>query len=118
MRAVFCDSFEKGKPLVIVPENSKMPIKYEDCTGVSEKDKDAEMTQHLVIERRREISEVSSPLMRLWLGNFGNDDHAMILTYHQVLFDQWSMQSFLAEVMRDYESLLLGREPDVTPFSY
>ncbi|WP_224055879.1 condensation domain-containing protein [Vibrio penaeicida] len=118
LRAVFCDSFEKGKPLVIVPENSKMPIKYEDCTGVSEKDKDAEMTQHLVIERRREISEVSSPLMRLWLGNFGNDDHAMILTYHQVLFDQWSMQSFLAEVMRDYESLLLGREPDVTPFSF
>ncbi|MBD1557602.1 AMP-binding protein [Vibrio sp. S9_S30] len=118
LRAVFCDAFEKGKPLVIVPESSKMPIRYEDCTGVAEQDKNAEMMQHLVIERRREIREVSSPLMRLWLGDFGNNEHGMIFTYHQVLFDQWSMQSFLAEIMRDYESLLLGREPDISPLSF
>ncbi len=118
LRAVFCDAFEKGKPLVIVPEKSKMPIKYEDCSSVSIENRNNEIMRHLLIQRQREISELSSPLMRLWIGNFDTTEHCMIFTYHQVLFDRYSMQTFLAEVMKDYDSLINGQQPNIYPKSF
>ncbi|MCP4296965.1 MAG: hypothetical protein GY786_15285 [Proteobacteria bacterium] len=56
--------------------------------------------------------------MRLWVGKFGPNDHCMIFTYHQVLFDRYSMQTFLAEVMKDYDSLIHGHLPSLSPTSF
>ncbi|BDU39736.1 condensation domain-containing protein [Vibrio nigripulchritudo] len=118
LRAVFCDAFDRGSPIVIVPEVSKMRIVHEDWSHLSAESQQEELEERLISERRKEINELSSPLMRLWLGDLGGHRHTMIFTFHHVLFDRWSMQTFLSEIMRDYDALVQGLSPSIYPMSF
>ena len=65
-------------------------------------------------ERAKGFDLASAPLMRIVLCQLGSDKWKMILTYHHILFDGWSLMILLEEFLRTYEGLLKETPPSGT----
>jgi amino acid adenylation domain-containing protein len=54
----------------------------------------------------------NAPLMRVVLIKISDQKTRMILTYHHIISDGWSLPILMEEFLRTYESLLSGKTPD------
>lgn len=115
LRAGFDDTFTPGQPLALIPRQATLPLHV-----VNWEDLDCEslFQQCIVSERQRPFDWHQPPLLRLMLARTSATSHLLLFTFHHVLFDGWSMQIFLKEIMQDYERLIKGDVPDIQQSSF
>lgn len=117
LRAGFEDSFSYGCPLAVIPKEATLPILFESWRDISENIEE-ELMLAILSERAKPFDFMSPPLMRLFLSEISDQLHYMIFTFNHILFDGWSMQIFLSEILRDYQCIMQGRTISLSPYSF
>ncbi|PQJ70522.1 hypothetical protein BTO01_04200 [Vibrio jasicida] len=109
LRAGFDDEHTRGQPLILIPRSANLPITLQNWEN---QDIEQQISDAILNERQRPFDWHKPPLMRLLLANIEKQRHILLFTFNHVLFDGWSMQIFLKEVMENYEKLLTGKRID------
>jgi len=66
-------------------------------------------------DRRRGFDLGQPPLHRVTLIRTGADTHLLVMTFHHLLLDGWSVATMTAEFFAIYRAMLRGEEPDLRP---
>lgn len=115
LRAGFFADIDPAQPLTIIPRHVTLPLQimdWRDC------ETEKLLCEAILQERKRPFHWHQPPLLRLLLARTDQQKHILIFTFHHVLFDGWSMQIFLNEIMQDYERLKKGEPLTLEPLSF
>jgi hypothetical protein len=93
---------DKGEPLQAVFENVELPVIRLDWTAIEGPALAARLHEFLDCDRRRGIDVSRAPLMRLAIVEAQGENSRVILTFHHMLMDGWSLALLLQEVFAAY----------------
>jgi amino acid adenylation domain-containing protein len=86
-----------------------------DLTGLEEVSAEAVLMALAAREARRPFDLAAGPLSRARLVRRGARDHALLVTFHHIVSDGWSMGVFAAELSALYAAQLDGRFSPLPP---
>ncbi|WP_433566166.1 amino acid adenylation domain-containing protein [Nocardia sp. CA-151230] len=94
-----------GKPLQVVPETVELPWREVDLATADD------LVELAAQERARRFDPARPPLLRFTLARVAEAEPVLIVTYHHILLDGWSVPL----VLRDLLALYTGGEPLPAP---
>ncbi|WP_164873333.1 amino acid adenylation domain-containing protein [Rhodococcus xishaensis] len=87
-----------GDPLQLVPHRAELPWAVADLRDQAEADR------VLAEDRTRCFEMGTAPLFRALLTRIGDDQYRLVLTYHHILLDGWSVPLLVRELLELYAS--------------
>jgi amino acid adenylation domain-containing protein len=100
-----------GQPVQKVCPPSTFSIPVVDLSQLPGEEREGRARRLADEEIRRSFDVCSGPLMRAVLLRFDEAEHVIVVTFHHIIFDGWSMGLFLHEVASHYEAHSAGRAP-------
>lgn len=104
-----------GSPFQTVGTPDAIAIPVIDLQGWPEPERDARAVRLAIDEPRRPFDLTRGPLLRALLVRLGPEQHVLILTFHQIVTDGWSMGVFTRELTTLYEGFRGGSRPALLP---
>ena len=111
LRTVFPE--EDGTPYLEIQPAVGGILQRIDLTTVPADDREAELRRHGETEARKGFNLATGPLFRAQLLNFAPTEHAVLLTFHHIITDGWSLGIFLRELEAEYAARWSGRAADL-----
>ncbi|MEV4048490.1 amino acid adenylation domain-containing protein, partial [Streptomyces sp. NPDC049744] len=106
-----------NRPLQIVHRAVEVPWYDIDLTALAEEDRAAAADRAVAEDRARRLDLAKPPLMRFTLVALGTDRHRLVLTFHHVLLDGWSLPVLWRELFALYSGAGdVSRLPAVRPY--
>ncbi|MBM0274432.1 amino acid adenylation domain-containing protein [Micromonospora sp. STR1s_6] len=102
-----------GRPVQVVARDVTLPWTEVDLTGLAAEERDAELARVQSTEQRRSYNLAKPPLLRFVLIRLGERRHRLLMSFHHILLDGWSMALVLEELFRLYQQA--GAEVGLTP---
>ncbi|MDY7019981.1 MAG: amino acid adenylation domain-containing protein [Cyanobacteriota bacterium] len=99
-----------GKPKLAISNHCELKIPVIDLSGFSASDRETEINQLLVTETQQTFELSSSPLLRVKLLHLQEREHLLLMTFHHIISDGWSMGVLLQELSTLYQAFL-NQEP-------
>lgn len=100
-------------PIQFVNKEAEVPLRFIDLTNSTDQEKEAKFKTLKDEDRFEDFSFTNPPLMRITIAKFGENDFKMIWTKHHVLWDGWSGQVIIQEVIKAYTNLMYGNALEV-----
>lgn len=92
-----------------------LPLPLFDLSTLSE-DKRELAIEHLISTDIRQPFDLAfAPLLRVKLIRVGAQEHIFLLIIHHIIFDGWSMNIFMQELVTLYEAYLQGKSSPLSP---
>ena len=110
--AFYHDAFHV--PVQCVYRNVELPVTILDYRHLNEAEQEAAWTAHEAEVLQQGVDFTAPPLMRMSLLQLQDDTYRMVWTYHHLLLDGWSMPVLFEELLRTYELLASGKQPEET----
>jgi amino acid adenylation domain-containing protein/non-ribosomal peptide synthase protein (TIGR01720 family) len=110
--AFYHDAFHV--PVQCVYRNVQLPVTILDYRHLNEAEQEAAWTAHEAEVLQQGVDFTAPPLMRMSLIQLQDETYRMVWTYHHLLLDGWSMPVLLEELLRTYEALASGKQPEET----
>ncbi|MCF4970659.1 amino acid adenylation domain-containing protein [Nostoc sp. CMAA1605] len=110
---------EIEKPLQVVSKQVDLPWEKLDWRNFAPDEQQQQLEEWLKSDRQKGFTLNQAPLMRFTIIQLGEQTHQFIWSHHHILFDGWSMQIVLKEVLALYEANQRGenlRLPGVRPY--
>ncbi len=109
-----------GEPVQVVDPPAPVPLPVVDLRPLGPGAAERRAVRLAEAEVRHRFDLRAGPLLRTTLVRMADDDWALLLTVHHVVFDGWSTGVFNVEVSELYGAYAAGREPDLPelPFQY
>jgi non-ribosomal peptide synthase protein (TIGR01720 family) len=104
-----------AKPLQVVQRRVELPFQLEDWRGLSSIEQQERLATYHEADRRRGFQLNKAPLLRLALFQVDDNCHQLVLSYHHIIVDGWSMALVFKEVFALYEAYSQGRELQLEP---
>jgi hypothetical protein len=104
-----------AKPLQVVQRRVKLPFQLEDWRGLSSIEQQERLATYHEADRRRGFQLNKAPLLRLALFQVDDNCYQLVLSYHHIIVDGWSMTLVFQEVFALYEAYSQGRELQLEP---
>ncbi|MEA5601255.1 amino acid adenylation domain-containing protein [Nostoc sp. UHCC 0252] len=95
---------EIEKPLQMVSKQVDLPWEELDWRNFTADEQQQHLADFLKCDRQKGLDLAESPLMRFTLIYLGKQTYQFIWSHHHILFDGWSMQIILKEVLAFYEA--------------
>lgn len=95
-------------PVQVVRSGLPVPFEVHDLTGIAPATHAATVDRLQRADRERGFDLAVPPLLRVTLIREGPKQHYFLLTYHHLLFDGWSQQLVLRDVLDCYRRLVAG----------
>ncbi|MEO7768106.1 MAG: condensation domain-containing protein, partial [Ferruginibacter sp.] len=95
-------------PVQCVYRQVKMPVEELDYRQMNEEQRIAAVKAYEASDREKGFDFKSAPLMRVALIRLSEDRYHMVLAFHHILFDGWSLSLLMEEFLNIYESLSGG----------
>ena len=106
-------------PVQCVYREVQLPIEELDYSNLTGDDQVAAIQAYEQKDRSRGFDFKVPPLMRITLISISDNRYRMLLTYHAILLDGWSMQVLMEEFLRSYDLLSTGESiPSVAEDRY
>ncbi|MET8685032.1 amino acid adenylation domain-containing protein [Streptomyces sp. NPDC004732] len=86
----------------VIPREVTLPWGEADVSGLVEPEALAEIDRLAARERSRRFDLAVPPLLRLLLVRLGERRHRLVVTFHHILMDGWSMPVLLNELSQVY----------------
>ncbi|MFF5676063.1 amino acid adenylation domain-containing protein [Streptomyces hygroscopicus] len=103
---------EREEPYQVIDAPGDAPLEITDLTRAA--DPVAEAVRLARAEGQTSFDLTTGSLFRARLLRLAEDDHVLVLTFHHILFDAWSLGIFKREVSAAYTALSTpGSEPDL-----
>lgn len=103
------------RPLQVVRRTLSFPVAFEDQSHLTASEQQAKEDGWLREERLRGLPLDEAPLCRVRLIRLAPERHRMVMTYHHILLDAWSVQLLWSELADAYRGLGEGRELNIEP---
>ncbi|AUT02778.1 non-ribosomal peptide synthetase [Nostoc sp. CENA543] len=110
---------EIEKPLQVVSKQVDLPWERLDWRNFAPDEQQQQLEEWLKSDRQKGFTLNQAPLMRFTIIQLGEQTHQFIWSHHHILFDGWSMQIVLKEVLALYEANQRGEDlrlPGVRPY--
>ncbi|WP_220189238.1 non-ribosomal peptide synthetase, partial [Streptomyces phytophilus] len=91
-----------AKMVQVIARDVELPWREEDLSGLSEDDARAELDRLTARRLAERIDLAAAPLMRFLLVRLGENRHRLVMTFHHILMDGWSMPVLLTELSAVY----------------
>jgi amino acid adenylation domain-containing protein len=101
------------RPLQIVVKGGTLPWTELDWRGVDEEERRRRLTVMLAADRRRGFVLTDPPLLRIAAVRLDEMRWWILLSFHHILWDGWSLGQLLQDVSSCCEALSDGRAPDL-----
>jgi amino acid adenylation domain-containing protein len=102
-----------GVPYQIIAPDVRLPLVFEDLTGVPTADREAAALDRLRAEASRPFDLARGPLARAHLLKLGDREHIALVTMHHIISDLWSIGVLIREVAAIHDSQRSGQTADV-----
>ncbi|MEV7194404.1 amino acid adenylation domain-containing protein [Streptomyces sp. NPDC093510] len=88
----------------VIPREVALPWSEADVSALVEPEALAETDRFAARERSQRFDLAVPPLLRLLLVRLGERRHRLVMTFHHILLDGWSMPVLLTELSQVYEA--------------
>jgi amino acid adenylation domain-containing protein len=95
-------------PVQVVMPHQPSNLEAEDFSGVDEGSRENEIKRVLAEESQRPFDLSRDALFRVRLLRFSTEDHALLLTLHHIISDEWSTAVFMRELTALYSAFSRG----------
>jgi acyl carrier protein len=112
LRTVFV--FDGALNQRVVPD-SPMALPMDDLRTLPAASRESEVQARVDVEANRCFDLVSCPLFRARLLILDDAEHLLLLRFHQIIVDGWSIPIFYRELAELYQASIEGRPPDLAP---
>lgn len=103
------------KPLQVVHDDLQLPFDEVDWSGLSEREQDQRMREHVIEEQNRPSDLSSPPLMRLTLYRISESGYWFLWSAHHMLMEGWSISIVLKDVFTCYRAFTRDEVPELEP---
>ena len=100
-----------AEPLQLVYRKAPLPFVREDWRDLGAATRKERFETHLVADRKRGFDLSRAPLVRGLLLRESDSTHRFLWTFHQMLFDGWSLPLLMQHFFAAYEAFAAGGEP-------
>lgn len=100
----FHDDF--SVPMQCVFKDVKIPINIQDLSKFSQKEQESALTAFELEDQRQPFDFKKPPLMRISLIKISEERYRLYWTAHHLLFDGWSKQVLMEDLLKTYESIV------------
>jgi len=97
-----------GLPVQFINPEFRLKLHVTDLSGPPDMDREILLARLLNEEARRTFDLAQGPPFRAGLLRLNENDHVMLLTWHHIIFDCWSLGVFQRELTILYKSFLEG----------
>ncbi|MEM7132270.1 MAG: amino acid adenylation domain-containing protein [Chloroflexota bacterium] len=108
-----------GKAVQVIHRQAQLPVTYEDWRGYTPDEYRTSLSQLIEQDRLTDFDFSQAPLLRFRIIQHRADrtkpSYDLLLTFHHILLDRWSVDLFWSEVLRLYSGLPL---PKAIPYQY
>jgi surfactin family lipopeptide synthetase C len=101
---------EIDKPLQMVSKQVDLPWVELDWQNFTPEEQQQQLVDLLATDRQTGFDLSVAPLMRFTIVQIAEQSHQLIWSHHHILFDGWSMQIILKEVLACYEAAQRGEQ--------
>ncbi|MDG4765162.1 amino acid adenylation domain-containing protein [Solwaraspora sp. WMMD406] len=113
LRTVFRESADRpGQPVQVVADTADLPWRTVDLTG--EADPAAAARRRAERMARTQFDLRTGPLLRAELLRLAPDEHVLLVVYHHIVADGWSLRILVRQMIDDYA----GRPVPEPPIQY
>ncbi len=100
-----------GLAVQMIADQVEVALERMDLTHFPAESRRAEALRLAVVEGLRPFRLSQAPLFRFALASMAEDSHLLLLNWHHVICDGWSIGVFMREVISAYDALVQGQEP-------
>ncbi|HSF42282.1 MAG TPA: non-ribosomal peptide synthase/polyketide synthase [Thermoanaerobaculia bacterium] len=111
LRTAFTE--EDGRPVQTVQEDARLALPRVDLSALPEDLSAGELARITRDEASRPFDLTQAPLLRALLVRLGSGDHRLVLAFHHIVTDGWSLGVFVREVAALYPALAAGVGADL-----
>uniref|UniRef100_UPI000CD90471 non-ribosomal peptide synthetase n=1 Tax=Bacillus thuringiensis TaxID=1428 RepID=UPI000CD90471 len=104
-----------GKPVQIVQQDITVPLSVIDLRYLSPEDKTSKIENISKIEAKKPFDLSQGPLLRTHLIIMDNKELVLLCTIHHIIFDRWSLDTFINEWMSFYQAFLENETEKLPP---
>ncbi|EYF02912.1 hybrid non-ribosomal peptide synthetase/type I polyketide synthase [Chondromyces apiculatus] len=115
LRTTFIET--DGAPAQRVHEEMTCHFTAQDLSALAVPERDAEMHRHLDAEMARPFDLEGGPLFRAALLRAGAGEHVLLLGFHHIVTDGWSMGIVLRELAASYKARRDGLPTPLCPLA-
>ena len=98
-----------GQPFQKVAPHTTWTLPLRELTGISASDREQALSRVLTEEASQPFDLARDVLLRPCLIRMGDDDHMLLLTFHHIAADGWSLKVFFHELAALYHAFEAGR---------
>jgi amino acid adenylation domain-containing protein len=109
LRTVFSTDSETEEPVQRVLPGLQVKIRSIDLRGLSSQERQDETRRLTFDEAARPFDLEQGPLLRMSLLILGHNDNVLLYTMHHIIFDGWSVQIFMEEMLTLYHAFSNGK---------
>ncbi len=102
-----------GQPIQQIAPDVVLKVPLVDLQNAQETGGDSEILRLALEEARHPFDLTHGPLMRAKLLQVKDDQHVLILTFHQIVFDSWSVEIFFRELWSLYKAHINKKRVDL-----
>jgi amino acid adenylation domain-containing protein len=103
-----------GRPVQAVDPSLSVSLPLSDLSGLPAPEKEVEVRRLAKEVAQRPFDLSWGPLIRAGLLRLSEQEHVLLLTAHEIVFDAWSMRALFRELAAIYEALA-GKEVPPLP---
>ncbi|HEX2079123.1 MAG TPA: amino acid adenylation domain-containing protein [Longimicrobium sp.] len=104
-----------GEPLQLVHAAAAFPVECHDLRGADAAEQERVLAEFFAAEQARPFPPASAPQLRFHLHRRDEGTVQFTLVQNHALFDGWSLQTLLGEVLASYLALARGEEMPALP---
>ncbi|MDY7096206.1 MAG: amino acid adenylation domain-containing protein, partial [Acidobacteriota bacterium] len=102
------------EPVQVVHGEAEVPVRYEDWSDLSSDEQRRRLDEYLEEDRRQSFPlDSAPPLMRFLVARLAPDVHHIEWSFHQILFDGWSLPMVFQEFALAFRALSRGGWPEL-----
>lgn len=98
-----------------VHDHIPIPARFEDLTRLPDAEREARLQDLVREDRHLPFDTEQPPLMRIMVVKLAPERHAVVVGFHHVVADGWSLGIAMNEVAQFYAGLIGGSVPDLPP---
>ncbi|MEO0669883.1 MAG: amino acid adenylation domain-containing protein [Pseudomonadota bacterium] len=99
------------KPVQVVHRDARMEVATWDLRRTPPGQREGALQLKLAEDRDRGFRLDQAPLMRIALARLGPTAHRLVLSFHHIILDGWSLQAVFAQFTDAYTRLASGARP-------
>lgn len=92
-----------GSPFMLYPEKGNVSLKVDNISSLSVENKNQEISRIITHEAHASFDIEAGPLMRAKVIRVNENQHYLVLAFHDLVADHTSLDIFIAEVSRAFE---------------